>query len=75
MRRKLMITCPQCEGGNSKYFREIVTCGYCGGSEKVNILDHHKILGITDERAENVRTFVNDPRFVEYLETIAKKKK
>jgi len=75
MSRKLQIFCPQCTGGNSKYFYEhkTITCSYCGGVKKVDILDHHKVLNIVDERNDNVKAFVEDLRFIEYLEAKNKK--
>jgi hypothetical protein len=76
MRRKLMISCPQCEGGDSKFFYEqkLSVCSYCNGLKKVNIFDHHHTLGIADERHTNVAAFVSDPRFTEYLEAKSKKR-
>lgn len=73
-RTKLMIPCPQCEGGDSKFFYEqkAAICSYCDGTKKVNIFDHHKTLNITDERYTNVSAFVADPRFTEYLEAKTK---
>lgn len=70
MRRKLMIPCPQCEGGDSKYFydHKAATCSYCGGTKRVSIIDHHKTLAIVDDRHVNAMAFINDTRFVEYLE-------
>lgn len=75
MRRKLMIPCPQCEGGDSKYFYDtkLATCTYCGGVKKIDIFEHFRVIGVEDERRDNVRSFVNDPRFTEYLEAKSKK--
>lgn len=67
MRRKLLIPCPNCNGGESKYFKTEVICPYCKGTKQVDILNHHAVLGITDERNVNVREFLNGPRFQEYL--------
>ena len=68
-RNKLLIPCPQCEGGNSKFYYtdRSAVCSYCNGSKKVNILDHHRTLNITDERNKNVQAFIADERFGEYL--------
>ena len=76
MRRKLLIPCPQCEGGESKFFYEnkAATCSYCGGLKKVNIFDHHQTLKIEDERHDNIKAFVGDSRFTEYLEAKNKKR-
>jgi len=75
-KRSLQILCPQCEGGDSRYFYEhkAATCSYCGGVKKVDILDHHKALNITDVRHENVIAFVTDSRFIEYLEAKNKRR-
>lgn len=68
MRKKLMIACPNCNGGNSQYYREIgVSCSYCKGAKEIDILEHQKNLGVTDERNANVKSFISDPRFMEYL--------
>jgi len=70
MRKKLYIPCPQCQGGDSKYFRaEGVSCSYCRGARTVDILFHHRRLNIEDDRNANVKSFVNDPRFQDYLES------
>ena len=76
LRRKLMIPCPMCEGGDSRYFYEhkLATCTYCGGVKKVNIFDHHRALNVTDDRHENVKAFVADSRFTEYLEARSKRR-
>lgn len=68
MKRILKIACPQCIGGTSDYFKT-ATCSYCNRTKEVNILDHFRILGINDERLENVKNFIQDPRFVEYMGT------
>jgi hypothetical protein len=69
MKRKLMIACPVCIGGTSDYFKNAI-CPYCNRTKEVNILDHFKVLNIEDERLENVKNFVSDPRFVtDYLGT------
>jgi len=71
MRRILRIPCPQCQGGDSEYFytQKAATCTYCGGTKEVNILDHFKTINVNDERADNVRAFIGDVRFFEYLES------
>jgi len=68
MRRKLLIPCPSCNEGKSQYYRDAkITCQYCRGAREVDILEHHALLGITDERHSNVKSFIADPRFTEYL--------
>lgn len=71
MRRKLSIPCPQCQGGDSEYYytQKAAVCTYCGGTKEVNILDHFKTIGIVDSRLDNVKSFVGDVRFFEYLES------
>jgi len=69
MRKKLWISCPACQGGDSKYYRDTENvCPYCKGAKTVDILFHHRTLNIKDERNANVVSFVNDSRFIEYLE-------
>lgn len=68
MRRRLLIACPQCTGSNSDFFKQNI-CSYCGSTKKVDILEHMKVLNISDERLHNVKCFIADPRFVtDYLE-------
>jgi hypothetical protein len=76
MHRKLYIPCPACSGGESKFFYEskIATCHYCCGVKKVDILYHHSMLNIFDGRNDNVKSFVTNPRFVDYLESKNKKR-
>ena len=71
MRRKLVIQCPQCQGGESDYYyvQKAAVCSYCGGSKEVNILDHFKTIDVTDSRLDNVKAFIGDVRFFEYLES------
>jgi len=64
MNSKLMISCPQCDSGKSKHFQDTI-CDYCNGTKKINIFDHYKILNITDERFDNVKTFAEN-RFLKY---------
>lgn len=75
--RILRIPCPQCEGGESQFFytERAMICSYCNGMKEVNILDHFNTIGVSDERLENVKSFIDDPRFVEYLETRSKEYK
>ena len=69
----LLIGCPACDSGDSKYFygdqaeinRSIHNkteeiCSYCKGKKKVNIFLHYKTLNITkdDERFKNVQDFI-----------------
>ncbi len=68
MRRRLMIPCPQCTNSETDFFR-FNTCSYCNGKKEVDILHHFRMLDITDDRLENVKDFIKDPRFIEYLET------
>ena len=66
MKNKLFISCPQCTGSNSDFFKQN-NCSYCNSTKKVDILEHMKVLDIKDERLENVTSFISDSRFSEYL--------
>ena len=74
MKRRLLIPCPQCTGSTSDFFK-LNTCSYCGSTKKVDILEHMKVLNINDDRLHNVKCFIADPRFIEYLEQSSGKKR
>lgn len=76
MRRKLMIDCPQCDGGKSDYFygKKLATCSFCGGTKETDLFHLHQLLNIVDERNSNSLAFVNDSRFTEYLEARNKRR-
>jgi len=69
-RRKLYIQCPQCQGGNSKYYYKLreEQCSYCKGNKDVDILFHFRTLDIHDERLYNVEEFIQSDRFFEYMD-------
>ena len=74
MKRKLLIACHQCTGSSSDFFK-LNTCSYCGSTKKVDILEHMKVLKIDDERLENVKSFISDIRFIDYLSQSSGKKR